>query len=122
MKNILLISVVFLFACNSQEEATIDKETSTVEELPNSPYVMVLGVAQDAGYPQMNCKKECCAAAWKNPELQKTTSCLAIVDPTTNEQWIIDATPNIKKQLKLLKSKTGVSLPKISTIFISSLE
>ena len=51
------MSVVLLFACNSQEEAT------TVEELPNSPFVMVLGVAQDAGYPQMNCKKECCAAA-----------------------------------------------------------
>jgi pyrroloquinoline quinone biosynthesis protein B len=55
----------------------------------------------------MNCKKECCVAAWNNPELQRTTSCLAIVDPTTNEQWIIDATPNIKKQLQLLKSKTG---------------
>jgi pyrroloquinoline quinone biosynthesis protein B len=101
MKRILLISFVFLFACNSQED------TSTVEERPNSPFVMVLGVAQDAGYPQMNCKKECCAAAWKNPELQRTTSCLAIVDPTTNEQWIIDATPNIKEQLQLLKSKTG---------------
>jgi len=101
MKRILLISFVFLFACNSQEDG------STVEERPNSPFVMVLGVAQDAGYPQMNCKKECCAAAWKNPELQRTTSCLAIVDPTTNEQWIIDATPNIKEQLQLLKSKTG---------------
>ena len=55
----------------------------------------------------MNCKKVCCAAAWENPELQKTTSCLAIVDPTTNEQWIIDATPNIKEQLQLLKNETG---------------
>jgi pyrroloquinoline quinone biosynthesis protein B len=68
---------------------------------------MVLGIAQDAGYPQMNCKKECCAAAWENPELQRNTSCLAIVDPISKEQWIIDATPNIKKQLQLLKSKTG---------------
>ena len=68
---------------------------------------MVLGVAQDAGYPQMNCKKDCCRAAWKNPSLQRNTSCLAILDPTTNDQWIIDATPNIKEQLQLLKSKTG---------------
>jgi pyrroloquinoline quinone biosynthesis protein B len=67
---------------------------------------MVLGVAQDAGYPQMNCKKDCCKRAWKDTDLQKNTSCLAIVDPTTNEQWIIDATPNIKEQLQLLKSKT----------------
>ena len=102
MKNILLISVVFLFSCNSQQE-----EAPLEEEIPQTPYVMVLGVAQDAGYPQMNCKKECCAAAWNNSALQKTTSCLSIIDPTTNEQWIIDATPNIKKQLQLLKSKTG---------------
>jgi pyrroloquinoline quinone biosynthesis protein B len=96
MKRILLISFVFLFACNSQKE-----------ELPEKPYVMVLGIAQDAGYPQMNCKKECCKKAWGSTELQKTTSCLAIVDPSTNTQWIIDATPNIKEQLQLLKSKTG---------------
>ena len=95
MKRILLISFVFLFACDSQKE-----------ELPKNPYVMVLGVAQDAGYPQMNCKKDCCKRAWKDTDLQKNTSCLAIVDPTTNEQWIIDATPNIKEQLQLLKSKT----------------
>ena len=108
MKNILLISVVFLFSCNFQkEESPIAEKNSVEEEISQTPYVMVLGVAQDAGYPQMNCKKECCAAAWKNPELQKTTSCLAIVDPTTNEQWVIDATPNIKEQLQILKQKTG---------------
>lgn len=108
MKNILLISVVFLFSCTSQnKESPLAEETANKAEIPNTAYVMVLGVAQDAGYPQMNCKKECCAAAWKNAELQRTTSCLAIVDPTTNEQWIIDATPNIKNQLQLLKSKTG---------------
>jgi pyrroloquinoline quinone biosynthesis protein B len=96
MSRILLISFVFLYSCTSEKE-----------ELPNSPFVMILGVAQDAGFPQMNCKKECCAEAWKHSELQRNTACLAIVDPTTNKQWIIDATPNIKKQLQLLKSKTG---------------
>ena len=96
MKNILLIGVVFLFSCTAENQ-----------ELPENPYVMVLGVSQDAGYPQMNCKKKCCAAAWNNPNLQRSTSCLSIIDPTTNEQWIIDATPNIKEQLQLLKSKTG---------------
>jgi pyrroloquinoline quinone biosynthesis protein B len=35
------------------------------------PYAMVLGVTQDAGYPQMNCKKECCKQAWEDPELKK---------------------------------------------------
>ena len=105
MKNILLISVILLFSCTSQQkESPLEGETT---EIPNTANVIVLGVAQDAGYPQMNCKKECCKRAWNNPNLQKTTSCLSIIDPTTNEQWIIDATPDIKNQLQLLKSKTG---------------
>lgn len=40
--------------------------------------------------------------------MQKTTSCLAIVDPISKEQWIIDATPNIKEQLQRLKQTTGI--------------
>jgi len=96
MRNLICLIIIFSFACNQPAENT-----------PKTPYIMVLGVAQDAGYPQMNCKKECCKQAWDNPELKRTTSCLAIVDPTTNEQWIIDATPNIKEQLQLLKQKTG---------------
>ncbi|MGY8951413.1 MAG: MBL fold metallo-hydrolase [Flavobacteriales bacterium] len=95
MKYIIILISILLLACN------------TAEKTPQTPYVMVLGVAQDAGYPQMNCKKECCKAAWENSKLQKMTSCLAIIDPTTNQQWIIDATPNIKEQLQLLKSKSG---------------
>jgi pyrroloquinoline quinone biosynthesis protein B len=96
MRNLIYLIIIFSFACNQP-----------IEKTSTTAYVMVLGVAQDAGYPQMNCKKECCKQAWGNPDLQRTTSCLAIVDPTTNEQWIIDATPNIKEQLQILKQKTG---------------
>jgi pyrroloquinoline quinone biosynthesis protein B len=96
MRNLIYLIIIFSFACNQPAEKT-----------PTTSYVMVLGVAQDAGYPQMNCKKECCKDAWENPELQRTTSCLAIIDPISKEQWIIDATPNIKDQIQLLKSKTG---------------
>ena len=96
MRNLICVIIVFSFACNQPTENT-----------PTTPYVMVLGIAQDAGYPQMNCKKECCEQAWENYELKRTTSCLAIVDPISKEQWIIDATPNIKEQLQLLRQKTG---------------
>lgn len=106
MNRIVIISFLFLFSCSSEKQ-----------ELPENPYIMVLGIAQDAGYPQMNCKKECCATAWKNSELKRTTSCLAIIDPTTNEQWIIDATPNIKEQLQRLKGKTGTE--KVDGILIT---
>ena len=95
MKPIVIALSLLLFSCSINQE-----------EFLTTPYVMVLGIAQDAGYPQMNCKKICCKIAWENKELQRMTSCLAIVDPITKEQWIIDATPNIKDQFQLLKSKT----------------
>jgi len=96
MRKLIYLIIGFSFTCNQPIE-----NTSTY------PYVMALGIAQDAGFPQMNCKKECCKEAWENSDLKRTTSCLAIVDPISKEQWIIDATPNIKEQLQLLKQKTG---------------
>ena len=56
---------------------------------------MVLGITQDTGYPQINCSESCCEAAWDKTELKKMTTSLAIVDPISNQQWILDATPNI---------------------------
>lgn len=96
MKYLSAALTVLLFACNTQKQST-----------PAAPYVMVLGVAQDAGYPQINCNKACCKTAWQQPALRRMTACLAIVDPATKQQWIIDATPDIKNQLQLLKTKTG---------------
>ncbi len=63
MRNLIYLIIIFSFACNQPAEKT-----------PKTAYVMVLGVAQDAGYPQMNCKKECCKQAWRNPELKRTIS------------------------------------------------
>jgi len=31
----------------------------------SNAYIVVLGIAQDAGYPQINCEKEYCAEAWE---------------------------------------------------------
>ena len=61
---------------------------------PKEPYIIVLGTAQDAGYPQANCNKKCCIDAWEDLNNKKFVSCIALVDPASNEQWIFDATPD----------------------------
>lgn len=66
------------------------------------PYVIVLGIAQDAGYPQAACRKACCARAWADPKLRRRTASLAIVSPATSERWIIDCTPDFREQLRAL--------------------
>ncbi|HEV8658874.1 MAG TPA: MBL fold metallo-hydrolase [Thermoanaerobaculia bacterium] len=67
-----------------------------------TPYVMVLGIAQDGGYPQAGCNRPDCVAAWRNLKLRRHVSSLAIVDPVSHQRWIIDATPDFPVQLRMI--------------------
>ena len=87
------------------------------KDIKTNPYLMVLGITQDTGYPQINCSESCCEVAWDKTELKKMTTSLAIVDPISNQQWILDATPNITEQLHLLNKNSGVK--NIEGIFIT---
>ncbi len=62
----------------------------------------VLGIAQDAGYPQANCQKACCRPAWKDPGKKRKVSCLAISDRGTGKAWLLDATPDFPEQLQFI--------------------
>lgn len=63
------------------------------------PFIVVLGIAQDAGYPQIGCSKECCKKYWDKKIPKQKVACLALFDPATNQKWIFDATPDLTGQL-----------------------
>ncbi len=84
-----------------------------------SPYILVLGTAQDAGAPQMGCMSAFCRNAWNNRRLQKMVSSIALVDPATGGRWIFDATPDLPQQFQLLKKHTGDYSNKLSGIFLT---
>ena len=84
-----------------------------------SPYVIVLGVGQDAGVPQIGCESSFCKKAWKEKKLRKMVSSIALVNPDTKERWIFDATPNFPEQFELLKEITGDYSNNISGIFLT---
>jgi len=67
--------------------------------LPKDPFIVVLGTTQDAGYPQIGCDKECCKKYWDKKIVRQKVSCLALFDPSTNQKWIFDATPDLTEQL-----------------------
>ncbi len=75
----------------------------------NSPYIIILGVAQDGGFPQMGCTKECCTKIWKNPSLKRLATSLALIDPSNKKWWLLEATPDIKEQLQLFQSSTNAA-------------
>ena len=63
------------------------------------PFIVVLGITQDAGYPQIGCDKECCKKYWDKKIAKQKVSCLALFDPVTNQKWIFDATPDLTEQM-----------------------
>ena len=65
------------------------------------PYVVVLGIAQDGGLPHSGCEKTCCKGLWGTNKGEKV-SCIGIVDPRTEQSWMIDATPDLPEQLRTL--------------------
>lgn len=84
-----------------------------------TPYVAVLGIAQDGGYPQAGCNKACCKAVFEQKIPHQWVSCLAVIDPKTNQRWIVDATPDFKEQLQLLKRITNNNSNDIDGIFLT---
>ncbi|WP_299889254.1 MBL fold metallo-hydrolase [uncultured Lacinutrix sp.] len=90
-----LFSFVIFFSC-------LNKEHNKAEF--NTQYLTVLGVAQDAGYPQIDCNKSCCINYYNGKEDKKLVSCLGLVDKNINKKYLFDATPDIIEQTQLLKS------------------
>lgn len=100
------ILIVLLFGC---------KENETIQEKkqirPNQ-YITVLGIAQDAGYPHIDCNKVCCEAFYKGKEIKKHVTSLGFIDQLNNEKYLFEATPDITHQLQELNT----DLPKENII------
>lgn len=77
---------------------------SCCKVVAQNPYINVLGIAQDGGFPQANCQKECCKAVFEQKNARKFVSCIAVVDPISKQNWLFDATPDFTQQLHLLNN------------------
>lgn len=82
-------------------------------------YLQVLGIAQDAGYPQANCYQPHCMRAWENPELRRLTSSIAVVDTEAMNKYLFDATPDIREQLYQLNKAAPDSEYRLDGVFLT---
>jgi pyrroloquinoline quinone biosynthesis protein B len=76
---------------------------------PEAPFVVVLGIAQDGGYPQAGCGRACCEPAWADPRRRRLVACLGILDPPAGWRWLVDATPDFREQLRRLDAIAPVA-------------
>jgi len=79
--------------------------------LTADPFFLVLGTAQDGGYPQAGCRRPCCEAVWRDGALRRHAACVAVVNPGSGARWLVDTTPDFREQLRRLDDLAPVDAP-----------
>jgi pyrroloquinoline quinone biosynthesis protein B len=65
---------------------------------------VVLGIVQDGGLPHIGCRQPVCVAARKDPTRRQRVACLGLIDDTSGQRFLIDATPDLASQLDSLNT------------------
>ena len=100
-----------MYACTPPSIAPASQEDHTSP--PTETSLIVLGTIQDAGSPHIACKKSCCAGLFAQPDPTRQVVSLGIYDKSTDKTYVLDASPDMSRQLTKLAewSQTGRSLP-----------
>lgn len=88
-------------------------------ETPAGVSLTVLGVAQDAGYPQLNCYQAHCQAGWDDVSNKKYATALGVVDHTDSAKYLFEATPDIREQMHHLHQIAPDSSHQLNGIFLT---
>lgn len=98
MKYFPLITALLLVSCldSSTQKEPEYKRASDVE-------LVVLGIAQDAGFPQAGCEKENCKLYWEGKEEKRHATSLGLIDHSSGRYWLFEVTPDFKFQLRQIQ-------------------
>ena len=79
-----------------------DRKAPQKPERIEKTALVLLGTFQDAGSPQIGCKKECCAALFDTPDERRKVISLGLVDAENHKTYLFEATPDIGSQMEML--------------------
>ncbi len=100
--------LLLIFSCTDKKKSEKITQSITkqekIETKPtiNKTSIVILGTIQDAGSPQIGCKKECCAGLFKNPDINRQITSLGLIDTENDKSYLFEATPDIVTQIKSL--------------------
>jgi pyrroloquinoline quinone biosynthesis protein B len=91
---------------------------------PHSPYVLVLGTAQDGGLPQIGGTSDQDEAARRDPARRRLVASLLVADRASGRRWLIDATPDLREQVERAAGEpprrlAGATPPLFDGIFLT---
>jgi pyrroloquinoline quinone biosynthesis protein B len=115
MKKVYFLFLIIFISCQPKTTSTENSEP-TVE---STQYITVLGTAQDAGYPQINCQKSCCLPYHEGKVKKELISCMGLIDLEAKKKWLFDATPDIALQIQNLKENHLETTTVIDGVFLT---
>jgi len=100
---LILVLILSITSCNQKTEVQpVQKEASNT-----GIELIVLGTAQDAGAPQIACKKECCTSRYDGSSETFEVVSLGVVNHDLKNSYLFEATPDIAKQSYYLNNVIG---------------
>lgn len=105
IKNALLTIIFFTSLVIAHEETPVK--------------LVVLGIAQDAGYPQLNCYRPHCMPAWEDTTLKKMAVSLGLIDSQNKKKYLFEATPDIRQQMYNLHTLAPDSRCALDGVFLT---
>lgn len=96
-----LFLTVLILSCSDNSSTDNAIQEKIAFHIDNTS-IVILGTIQDAGSPQIACKKACCADLFKYPDNNRQVVSLGLVDAENHKTYLFDATPNIGRQMKRL--------------------
>ena len=115
-----LIALQLLVGLIVSNAATISARAETsLRAEATRPYLYVLGVVQDAGFPQAGCYQPHCLPGWQDSDLRRGATSLALIDPQAGTKYIFEATPNLPAQLYDLEIEAPSERLELAGIFLT---
>lgn len=108
----LFFLTLFISSCSENYHSETSLQEKTTKHIDNTS-IVILGTIQDAGSPQIACKKECCADLFEHPDNNRQVVSLGLVDTENHKTYLFDATPDIGRQMKRLTNYESESANEI---------
>lgn len=81
--------------------------------------LVILGVAQDAGFPQAGCYEARCLPAWEDSELKRSATSLAVIDRENKHTLVFEATPDLPSQMHELHKSAPTAEYDLQGVFLT---
>ena len=104
----IVFFILLVFSCTDDVTSPqIKQKEAKTEPIITNTSIVLLGTIQDAGYPQIGCKKRCCINAFSNTNDKREVVSLGLIDVPNKRNYLFEATPDIVRQMKRVAQYGG---------------